>query len=151
MDGVAGTERPKLWTPDLELGIPLIDGQHKKLVQQLEEVFVAVKTRRPARLVQEALVFLDQYTQEHFHSEERFMAEHGYPGVEDHKAAHQHFRDQVTKAGKYVAVNPHSEKTLQLVQSMLVNWYIQHIKGTDQQYAKYVKNRRLAGGPGRDS
>ena len=26
----------KLWSPDLELGIPIIDGQHRNLVHHLE-------------------------------------------------------------------------------------------------------------------
>ena len=135
--------RQALWSDDLELGIPLIDGQHRNLVARLESLLEALGTRRPESTVRQWLLFVDSYAREHFHTEERFMKEHGFPGLEAHAELHRHFGQTVVKAQKFIRANPGSEKSLQLVKSVLANWYIQHIKGTDQEYAIYFRNRGI--------
>ena len=43
------------------------------------------------------------------------------------------------KAKSFLRSNPDPEKCAQLVQSMLVNWFLKHIKGTDQEYVALLK------------
>jgi hemerythrin len=133
--------RQALWSDDLKLSIPLIDGQHRNLVARLESLLEALGSRRPASALRESLHFLDSYAREHFHTEERFMKEHGFPGLEAHAGLHRHFRETVHKAEEFIRANPDSEKSLRLVKSVLANWYVQHIRGTDQEYAIYCRNK----------
>jgi hemerythrin-like metal-binding protein len=133
-EGEKGQEETAIWSPKYELGIPLIDGQHKRLVDEMEALLKSMKGRRTGKSVQECLDFLDIYTSEHFHTEERLMRQQGYPDLEAHLKAHQYFRDTVAKAQTFINLNPGSVKSLQLVQSMVINWFLKHIKGTDQKY-----------------
>ena len=128
-----------LWTPDLELGVPIIDGQHKNLILRIQALLAALQSKRTMSALRECVRFLEQYTNEHFHTEERFIAEHGFPDAESHKKTHDHFRDNIAKAGAFIQANPGSEKSLQLVKSLLVNWYVQHIKGIDRKYIEYFR------------
>ena len=132
-----------LWTPDLQLGIPLIDGQHRRLVEQLAAVRDAVAAGRGAREVLQAIAFLEEYTTEHFHTEERYMAGHRYPGLERHRAIHAAFRSNVHRAVLAVEKWRGTGPAAELVERMLVHWYLRHIRGTDQKYAAHVK--RTAG------
>ena len=133
--------RTAIWSEEYELGIPLIDGQHKKLIEQLGGLLKALKTRRKERSVRESLEFLDTYTNDHFHTEERLLREQGYPDLEAHLEAHKYFRDTVVKAKNFIRANPDSEKSVQLVQSLLINWFVRHIKGTDQDYVAMLKKQ----------
>ena len=136
-------DRASLWTTDLELGIPLIDGQHKNLVQHLEMLIEMLERERPVAAVRDCLFFLHKYTEEHFFTEERYMGQHDFPGLADHAEEHEKFRRTVEKAVRFVQTDMGRKKAPQLVQSMLVNWYIQHIKGTDQAYAEFSRSLGL--------
>ena len=136
-----GHEETTMWSSEYELGIPLIDGQHKRLIEQMGTLLRALNSRRTARVVQECVDFLETYTDEHFHTEERLLRERGYPDLEAHIEAHKYFRETVVKAQSFIRANPSSEKSIQLVQSMLVNWFLKHIKGTDQEYVALLKRQ----------
>ena len=123
-----------IWSSEYELGIPLIDGQHKRLIEQLDALMKALKSLRTERVVRKCMEFLDTYTDDHFHTEERLLREHGYPHLDAHLEAHKYFRETVLKARDFIQANPRSDKSVQLVQSLLVNWFVKHIRGTDQEY-----------------
>ena len=145
-DAVAPDATASLWTPDLELGIPLIDGQHRKLVDHLSAVRTAVASGKPAREVLHAMAFLEDYTAEHFRTEERYMDQHGYPDVEAHRQAHAAFRANVARAVQAVDRRQGRGEAVDLVQRMLISWYVRHIRGTDQKYVDHVKGRKKPGG-----
>ena len=132
-----------LWTKDLELGMPLIDGQHRKLVGHLEDLERAVQLGRPMAEVAQCVEFLTEYTEEHFHTEERFLRQNLYPDLEAHQGQHQAFRANVAKASRAVQIRLAADQSVQLIQSMVVHWYVQHIKGTDQQYVAYLRDKGL--------
>jgi len=132
----------KLWSPDFELGIPIIDGQHRNLVHHLELLLEGI-TKAKGDDVLPCLGFLQKYTVEHFATEERFMRQHGFTGLDAHAAQHSEFRQTVLKARKFIRRNPTGEKSAQLVQSMLIRWYVKHVKGSDQQYAAFFREKNV--------
>jgi hemerythrin-like metal-binding protein len=132
-----------LWTKDLELGLPLIDGQHRKLVGHLQNLDRAVEQGRPMSEVADCIAFLLEYTEEHFHTEERYLTEKRYPDLEAHRQQHQAFRANVSKAARAVQTRLAAAQSVQLVQSMVVHWYLDHIRGTDQQYVTYLRSKGL--------
>ena len=93
--------------------------------------------------VGQCIDFLQQYTNEHFHTEERFLAESRYPGLEDHKELHQTFQANVAKANRAVQTRLAAEQSVKLIRSMVVRWYVDHIKGTDKEYAAYLRDKGL--------
>jgi len=139
----AATPPKPLWTKELELGIPLIDGQHRKLVAHLQDLDRAVHQGRPMSEVSECIDFLTEYTAEHFHTEERFLADKRYPDLEAHKQQHAAFKANVAKAARAVQTRLAAEQSVKLVQSMVVHWYLDHIRGTDQKYAIYLRDKGL--------
>jgi len=142
-DAGSAAQPETLWTPDLELGIPLIDGQHRKLVEHLGRLRQSVEAGRPSREASECVDFLSQYTEEHFQTEERFMAKHYYPQLAEHQRLHEVFRSTVARAERAITTRLEFAQVIQLVQSMLVNWFIEHIKGTDQLYVNNLRERGL--------
>ncbi|MFA6110353.1 MAG: bacteriohemerythrin [Candidatus Latescibacterota bacterium] len=131
-----------LWSPALEFGIPLIDGQHRRLVSHLEDILAAAGDGGPA--VTRCLQFLTKYTREHFQTEERFMAEHGFPGLRAHAAAHAAFRASMVKVGKLVSGTQDPAEYARLIKSMMVNWYADHITRMDQEYSRFFHSRNVA-------
>lgn len=138
--GVPEPARPPLWSAALELHIPIIDGQHRRLVAHLQDLQAAIDAGRPRHEVVECLGFLRQYTEEHFRTEERFLEAHQFPALAQHRQLHAAFRANVDKAMRAVDSRLTLEQSVLLVKSMLVHWYLEHIQGADMQYADHLRN-----------
>lgn len=123
------------WTSDLEIGIPVIDAQHERIVDYINRVDHAHRTHQMTE-VQDVLDELVDYTLSHFAFEETLMEEAGYPFAKAHKKVHQLFArridnfQQQAKAGEDV-----TEELIHVLKAWLVN----HIKRDDADYTDLVR------------
>lgn len=124
-----------VWSSDLELGIPVIDSQHQRIVDYIGQVEHAQKHHDQAE-VMEVLDELVDYTLSHFIFEESLMEEAGYPFCKAHQKVHQLFTKRVdgfqqrAKSGEDI-----TEELLHVLKAWLVN----HIKRDDRDYTASVK------------
>ncbi len=125
------------WSHELEIGIPPIDKQHKRIVDyinQLEEI-KGTPNREEVGNILDQLV---DYTLSHFAFEEELMEESGYMFVNAHKRVHKLF---VRKVGTFVDRYKIGEDiTLELLIT-LKTWLVNHIKNDDNDYSETVKNK----------
>ncbi len=135
---------PPVWSARLVLGIPIIDGQHQNLLSHLEALVRALRSGHPVPALRRCLDFIEQYTQEHFQTEERYLAQRGYPGLAEHQELHRSFRLAMGKARRFVEVHPGSDQSVKLVRSLLIHWYVEHVLGADQGYAAHYRNQASA-------
>jgi len=82
------------WIRLHSVGDPLLDAYHHIFFQAVDEMERAGQAQdRDA--VRDRLNFLRDYALMHFHTEEGLLAKAGYPGLEEHKAAHQIFKERI--------------------------------------------------------
>lgn len=81
------------WDKKYELGVPLIDSQHKRIVELAGDLHDALSgdPERYKGNLEGILKALCDYTDYHFAAEERLIEKHGYAGIAAHKLAHQSF------------------------------------------------------------
>lgn len=123
------------WTDDLNTGIDVIDGQHRQIVDYINQLHDARQTGdRDA--VGEVINELVDYTLSHFSFEEELMEEAGYPFSRPHKRVHEVFTKRVAdyqlryKSGEDISGELHS---------LLYRWLVGHIKNDDAAYVGAVK------------
>lgn len=142
-----GYEKKVEWTPALSVGEETIDGQHRKLIDEINKIIDAIASLNVGMgHLRQTIHFLYTYMTEHFAYEEKYMAEHGYPGLEGHRKTHadfvQFYRDfQADLKEKMTSGNFSSVEVNMLLEKAkkhLLDWLIQHIQGVDRQYAKYI-------------
>lgn len=75
------------WDEGLSVGVEEIDVQHRQLLRRLRGLTTAAAEGRADEL-RAAFRFLERYVVEHFATEERWMADHGYPGLREHARGH---------------------------------------------------------------
>ncbi len=137
------------WDSSMSVGEKIIDSQHKKLLDQinkLAQVLSSLDVNMGA--LREINHFLYTYFKEHFSYEEEYMAKNNFPGLEVHKKTHQNFIQfyedfQIEIKEKTTSKNFSSlevKEMLKKVKVHLADWLINHIKGIDQEYAKYIKS-----------
>ena len=133
----------RLWTPELILGIDIIDQQHRELIGKMEDLFFSLKTDEGVEKVLEIILFMQRYTLTHLATEEYYMHISDYPDFDTHLMLHNHFRMAVLKVKKYVKEHPTSPETLSLVKTTIINWFLNHIQTVDKNYGKALRSKDL--------
>jgi len=130
-----------VWTDDLNTGISVIDKQHHRIVQyinDLDDVGASHDRDQLGSVLQE----LVDYTLSHFAFEESLMEEADYLFVNGHKKVHDMFTRRVSDFMQ--RFNMGEDITEELL-STLRSWLINHIKTDDNDYADVVKNSMKRG------
>ncbi len=123
------------WISELEIGIPVIDSQHKRIVDYINQLEHARKSHDKGE-VMEVLDELVDYTLSHFAFEESLMEEAGYPFLHAHKKVHQLFAKRV---GGFVQRAKAGEDVTSELLHVLKAWLINHIKHDDRDYSEAVR------------
>ena len=129
------------WKSKYSVHVAEIDGQHKKLVALVNELFDAMCAGKGREVIGKAVDELTRYTQTHFATEERLMLSTGYPDYRIHKKEHDDFVAHVSQfqaelvAGK-IAVTVE-------VSNYLKDWLINHILNSDMKYSTYFNEKGI--------
>ena len=138
------------WDQSMSVGNETIDSQHKNLLDQINNLVGTLSSLEvDMASLREANHFLYTYIQEHFTYEEEYMRKKGFPGLDKHIKVHQDFvkfyqgfqkelRDKMAP-GSFSSVD--IRYLLKRIEKYLSQWLVRHIKGMDQEYAKYVRKR----------
>lgn len=122
------------WSDDLNTGIGVIDGQHRRIVDMINELYTAQQkgAREGVGVVIEALV---DYTISHFAFEEAMLEEAGYVFTKAHKRVHDIF---IKRVSEYRTRFKQGEDVCDELRSLLGRWLFGHIRNDDQSYVAAV-------------
>jgi hemerythrin-like metal-binding protein len=121
------------WSKELEIGIPVIDADHKVLVSLLNQVFDTVGDNEEKATLGSVLNSLVEYTEYHFAREETLLEVAGYADLGPHKARHRHLEEKVAAIRSRFESDPesvHGEEVL----DFLRDWLVEHIEKSDFDY-----------------
>jgi hemerythrin len=128
------------WTPNLAEGVSSIDQQHKTLFDKANQLFEAGKNNRTKEFIAEMLDFLDDYTKQHFHSEEVYMKSISYPGYDDQKKMHTDFIASLAKLKKDYQESGSNILVILNANQMVVDWLLKHISIEDKKIGNYASS-----------
>ena len=137
------------FTGELETGNKLVDEQHKRLFQIINEVREAIQRGKGPSVIQGTLLSLGEYASKHFRMEEGLMAQSGYPALEFHQRKHRHLTAQVLQF--LDSVNAGEEVYVMDVIPLLSKWLQKHILVDDKKYITFLQgqNENRPGKPGK--
>lgn|SRR5271166_660699 len=128
------------WTEKLAVGVKVLDDDHKKLIDMLNQLDDGMKAGHGKEALAKVLEGLVSYTKFHFAREEDFFAKTGYPAA-THKKEHA---DLVTKVLDLQARCKRGELALSLeTAEFLKDWLTSHILGTDQKYGAHLNAKGI--------
>jgi len=127
------------WDDKLSVGIAMIDDDHKKLINLINNLQTAVLYPTGETYERQALKEVVDYTVYHFKREEELMQKYDYPDFEAHKKTHH---AMIAKVGEFMdAYENNRDATINELTLYLKTWLIKHIAGTDQQYSEFLKQK----------
>ncbi len=122
------------WDKKYETGIDVIDFQHRILLERINDLIELINKNETQENLFSILIFLEDYTNYHFGTEEQFFDSFDYKEKEKHVEEHREF---------IYKINIFKKKYLEGIVSIdkelldyLLNWLISHILDTDMNFTK---------------
>jgi hemerythrin len=128
------------WSEEFATGSPLVDTQHRMLIDRINQLEQLLNGPPPSRVTCDGLLdFLASYVVSHFKFEEQCMERYRCPVHEKNKQAHAAFLDNFAKfKARYQAEGPKPE-LLKNLQTTASDWIKNHILSVDVQLKKCIK------------
>lgn len=128
-----------IWNESLSTDIPLIDEQHKKLIDKINKFYECVHETHSNCNLELLLDSLIDYAYYHFDTEERFFDKYTYPDKDLHKSEHKDFKNKINE---YFDRLIDSKECLAMeILTYLNNWLIRHIMNVDKNYTDFLKEK----------
>lgn len=129
-----------VWTEEYELGIEVIDNQHRRIVEYINQLDALKHDAAGAEVVADVLQNLVDYTLSHFAFEEALMEEAGYREAAEHQLTHHTFVRKLEGIRRRFAggVDVIDELT-----DLLQGWLLRHIMSDDTSYVPVVRQKIL--------
>ena len=127
------------WTDDLNTGIDVIDKQHVRIVDYINDLEIAHQ-KQDKKTVGRVLDDVVDYTLSHFTFEESLQEEAGYKYCGPHKKVHQLF---IRRVNEYVERFKSGDDVTADIYKLLGSWLINHIKRDDADYVAAVKTNMI--------
>ena len=128
------------WSEDFVIGVPDIDNQHKALVEKLNNL-IDTYNDNPDK-IRDALDFLIDYALLHFETEERFMEQHNYPGLNEQIEEHRKFTKTVNQfVDDFLMMGPTPE-IAKRIEKEVIEWIEHHILNVDKKIGEFIKKQK---------
>jgi diguanylate cyclase (GGDEF)-like protein/hemerythrin-like metal-binding protein/PAS domain S-box-containing protein len=127
------------WNKNFEVGVPLIDEQHQRLVELLNVLAGHLAYQSDMPTLSNVFNELVEYTVYHFSAEEKIWHEF-FPEDSweiNHKGDHSNFLDKVNTLMGEENIRP-SDEVIEGILKFLTQWLAFHILDTDMRMAKVV-------------
>ncbi|MBL8393218.1 MAG: hemerythrin family protein [Candidatus Accumulibacter sp.] len=122
------------WSAKIEVGLPMIDAQHR----QLFDLAATFRGDGDQIRILKSLAMLTEYVKVHFRQEEEMMAACHYPDLETHRRLHGEFRRMLfdlLENAKQMTLDEIADE----VQYLINGWFYNHILVADFDYVPSVR------------
>jgi hemerythrin-like metal-binding protein len=126
---------PMQWGPRYEVGIEVIDGQHRHLLDLINRLQDALGAGSELEMLVESLRDLVRYTEHHFATEERLMDEVG-ASAERHRDEHRRLLEGLMRFTVRLDSASVSESS-----HFLQDWLFRHIDEVDRPFGALLRSR----------
>jgi len=126
------------WDDKFSVGIPLIDEQHKMLIQHVNDLAHAIERNQSVGEIVRVLGFLIDYAHFHFATEEKHMIATDYPGLTDHKTQHEEFKTTLNHLTEDFEEEGATQALAHSINTFLTHWLITHFQEVDREFGNFL-------------
>lgn len=131
-----------LWTKNLEVGVDLIDTQHKKWFEKADQLFEAGKSGKSKEYIIQMFDFLDDYTRTHFKDEEKYMTSINYPELALQKQMHEGFIKKLAELRKEYETAGANLSVILNANQFILDWLTKHISNADKKIGEFARKQK---------
>jgi hemerythrin len=128
------------WGPNLELGIPKLDSQHKALVDLANRLYAELMTSKSGEETRRAVAELFAYSATHFAEEEEYFSRFNLESLDRHKQGHLAFMARASEFEERLASgNPADADE---ILAFLKAWIVKHIGREDRELVRVARQAK---------
>ncbi|MCA1971465.1 MAG: bacteriohemerythrin [Caenispirillum sp.] len=131
------------WSDKMSVGVEALDADHRKLMGFVNDLHAAVRGRAATADVGRILDDLISYTEYHFEVEERLQKLARYPGLDDHRKAHEALKAKVYALRDKFKADERALDNMKVF-DFLSDWLVRHILGDDMKYKPFLERKPAA-------
>lgn len=125
-----------VWNDRIKVGIWLMDTQHKRWIELINELHEAMRVGKGRDVVEHTLDQMLSYTRRHFADEEALMTKHGWSEFARHKTEHDAF---VTEVAALQSRQQAGELAISVeVMRQMQKWLVNHIQTVDRRSVPFL-------------
>ena len=126
------------WRKSYEIGIKIVDDQHKHLFDMIAQMIDTPYHQRP-NVNKDFINGIFEYTKQHFKTEEKLMKELSYPDdlIQEHHAEHANMIKEIESQ----IMHHYTDGVIfgAAVLDFMKDWIINHLLGDDQDFADWAR------------
>jgi diguanylate cyclase (GGDEF)-like protein/hemerythrin-like metal-binding protein len=115
------------WNEGLSLGVKAIDNDHKKLLDIINKLTLAINNDESYKYIESVFDDLEKYALEHFTREEQLLKKCNCKDVEDHIKQHESFTKKIPQIREKLTQANKDNSSAQEISSFLIDWLFNHI------------------------
>lgn len=123
-----------VWSPQYNLGIPIIDEQHRGIVTTINSLHFAIQNHYIQKTFASIIRMMNDYTRIHFKVEEAFFEKVDFAHASRHRELHDELMEQLLYTGKQSLLNRNPHQFMDFLKS----WWISHICNEDLLFRDYL-------------
>ena len=93
------------FTKQLETGNAVIDKEHRELFQAVNRLMAACSEGKGRASMNETIIFLNNYVEQHFSHEEQLQKQSGYPDMAAHRSFHENYKKTLKEITTQISVS----------------------------------------------
>jgi hemerythrin len=129
------------WSPALSTGLDWQDEEHKQLVGKIGELLDAMERNDAPSVIDDLLIFLQEYGELHFAHEEKALDETAEPHTIEHKADHRKFSQHLQEMVALYKRQGASSYVVMQMQRWLRDFLLNHLGKVDKSLGAWVLAR----------
>ena len=123
-----------IWKPDYELGIPVVDEQHRGIVATINSLYYGMQHKHGESMLMPIADMVYDYTRIHFEVEEDFLKKCKFPDLDSHQSLHKELIDELHQFRRETILKKDSIQFIRF----LKKWWVDHICDKDRQFREYL-------------
>ena len=127
------------WSVDFELGHELVDAQHRRLFELINQLLKACTDGYDTKVLKVSIDYLVNYTVQHFRDEEALLLEVSFHGYERHKQLHEGFKVSIAEIVQKFDINDSTTELSKNLNRIFVRWLINHIQREDRKIIEHIR------------
>lgn len=129
------------FTKELEIGVPVIDAQHREYINRLAVFLEKCHEGIQPDDLKKHFEFVETYVLEHFDYEELFMLEQKLPCYEEQVDQHLYFKNYLEHLREEIENEGFTYEVLEDVYKLFYDWFLKHIKKSDIRIGELIQEQ----------
>ena len=131
-----------IWRSEWDMNIPDLDAQHHALFDQLNRITMGPDSEtKPVEIQQDCRLLLETFLdkiREHFHAEEKLMADVGFPQLAEHHREHAMLTAELQQLIREVS---QGTETCSAIAHDIKNWYVSHVAMDGKEFSDFFHTK----------